>query len=115
MQSEVEALQAKLAAYEEEEAKAKAEEEEEAKAKAEEEEKAKAEEKEEEAAKAKARGHQPIAATIRSGSVSAREKWADVIDEYQKRGMSRVNAVQRANKAYPGLRQQIVDEANAVR
>ena len=114
LRSENEELQAKLKAMEDEKEEARAKAEEEAKAKAEEEEKAKAEEKEEETAKAKARGHYPIAATIRSGSVSAREKWSEVIDEYQKRGMSRVNAVQRANQSYPGLRQQIVDEANAV-
>lgn len=68
--------------------------------------------KAEEEAKAKARGNTPVAAG--SGPVaSARERWTSAIAQYMERGLDRTRAAQKANASHPGLRQQMIEEANA--
>lgn len=118
LQAENDELNAKLKAMEEENEKAKAkasEEEEKAKAKAEEEEQqAKAEEEETTKAKAHARGSKPVgfAGGSKGGVASATARWQAAVDECSKGSRNRAQAVIKANKRYPGLRDEMLAEAN---
>ena len=119
MDEEMQALKAKLAQYEQQEEQAKAksmEEEELAKAKAMEEEK---EEEEVEAkAKAKARlGVRPVAKAA-GGSASkpsATAQWTGSVSSKVASGLSRSQAIHAVEREFPGLRQQMIEEANAAR
>ena len=111
MEEENEELKAKVAAMEEEIAALKA------KAMEDEDEMAKAMEEEEEIAalvKAKRTGVKPIA-SVPSGSnkKSALEQWQSLVDRFKAKGHKGSRAAILANKANPGLRSQIVEEANA--
>jgi hypothetical protein len=73
--------------------------------------KAKAEE-EEMAAKAKAKsGIKPVSQGVPAG-VSARAKWNEAIDSFVAKGLTRQKAVVAVNKNHPGLREQLLSEAN---
>ena len=110
MEEENEALKSKLAEMEEKLDKAKAEyEEEKAKAK-------KAEDEAEEAkAKAKKNGVSPLAQSP-SGSVggaSAKARWLNAVAELRAQGITQERAVLAANRQHPGLREEMIAEANA--
>lgn len=75
---------------------------------------AKAEGESKAAAEAKAKGNQPVAvANGEPGGVSATEKFRAELDSAVKQGVPRVKALQAVNRRFPGLREQMLAEANA--
>ena len=106
MMEENEELKAKIASMEEEMAmlKAKAEELEESKV---------MEEEELLEAKARAKANSPVSHGNGGPSESATVRWKKAVAEAEARGMNRIRAVQAANRANPGLREQVLAEANA--
>ena len=106
MMQENEELKAKLMAMEEEmqALKAKAEELEQSKV---------MEEEEMVEAKARAKANAPVAHGSGVSREPAAVQWKNAVAEAEARGLSRVRAVQAANRANPGLREQVLAEANA--
>jgi ATP-dependent protease ClpP protease subunit/regulator of replication initiation timing len=104
VRAENEELKTKLSAMDEEATAKAMDEEEEAKATEEEEVKVKP------AAKS---GVKPVARAIGKPAVSASTQWQQAIQEQVKAGHPRAKAIKLANRANPGLRQRVVDEANA--
>jgi hypothetical protein len=114
MEEELTALRAKLAQYEQDEAAKAMEPEEEVvpESKAMEDE----EEKVEAKAKAKAKlGVKPVAKSAlgSSGKPSATVQWSEAVESLMPVAKSKVKAAALANKKFPGLRQAMIDEANA--
>ena len=63
---------------------------------------------------AKKRGVQPVAVARRSSGPSAKKRWDDAVNEQLKQFKGdRPKAVMAANKANPGLREQMLAEINA--
>lgn len=112
VKAQLQAMTEKVHAMEEE--KVKAEEEE---AGAQEEAEQAMEEEKTAAAKARARGQSPVAGHRPSKeaqrSDSARKRWQNAVAEYVKSGKSKGDAVIAADKAHPGLREEMIEEANA--
>lgn len=111
--AENEQLKAEMEAMKEDHAKALAEyetkamEEEEAKAKAMEEEEAKAKAMEESA------GNPPVDPPSEEEAPTATAQWKSQINARCKNGMPRAKAVQLVNRDFPGLRERMLEEANA--
>ena len=99
MEEENAEMKAKLTAMEEEKAKSMDDENADAKAKAD--------------AQAKAKGNQPVAQAKSTPTATATDRWKTAVSEHVDKGMTRVKAVQAANRRHPGLREEMLAEANA--
>lgn len=115
LMAENQELMAKVSAMEEEMTSLKAKAMEEGKAKAMEEGEAEAEYDEEETAKAKAKlGAKPVArAKTAAASKNATARWNEAVDAALATAKTRFKAVAIANRKHPGLREQMLAEANA--
>ncbi len=109
---ENEELKARVQAMEDE--KAAAQEESDANAKAEEEEAEKEEADEQEAAQAAAKGHSAVGNVGGGSGPTAAARWTEAVASFGN-AIPRHLAVRKANRANPGLRDQMVAEANAGR
>lgn len=104
MMKENEDLKAQLAAMQEEMAKGKAVEHGDEK------------EDEEMMAQARSKGVRPVAKSKQSSGPSARQRWDEVVSEALKQtGGNKAKAVALANRQNPGLRAELIAEANAAR
>lgn len=62
---------------------------------------------------AKAKGAKPIAGAARTSTVSATARWDEAVKAEVTRGLPRIKAVIAANRKNPGLRDQMLAEANS--
>lgn len=110
---ENEGLKAIIEAMEEEQEATRAKAAEEEQAKAAEDEEMEEIEEETATAKAKARGNAPIAGVSGGAPKTFTDQWAGAIEKEFATAMSRAAAVKAANRKNPGLRQRMLEEANA--
>ena len=62
---------------------------------------------------AKKTGNQPVGQSAETPEASAEDRWRQAVETEFKRTNDRAKAVQAANKKHPGLRQEMLKEANA--